>query len=270
MSFLDISGLNYSYHTKAGETKALSDINLEVEKGEFLAIVGPSGCGKSTLLNLIAGLIMPAEGTIQIDGVPVTAQKIPVGYMLQKDHLLPWRTTYENVTLGLEINRCLNAETKEKADRLLKAYGLYEFKKVKPAELSGGMRQRAALIRTLVMEPELLLLDEPFSALDYQTRLSVADDIYGILKKEGKTAVLITHDIAEAISMSERIVVLSKRPGRIRKELEISLTMPETGERPAGPSQARGAVEFTGYYQEIWKELMANDDEVGENAVSKP
>lgn len=270
MSFLDISGLNYSYHTKAGETKALSDINLEVKKGEFLAIVGPSGCGKSTLLNLIAGLIAPEEGTIQIEGVPVAQNKALAGYMLQKDHLLPWRTTYENVILGLEINHSLNDETKEKVDRLLKAYGLYEFKNVKPVELSGGMRQRAALIRTLVMEPELLLLDEPFSALDYQTRLSVADDIYSILKQEGKTAVLITHDIAEAISMSERILVLSKRPGRIKRELKIQLTMPGTGEKPGKPSEARSAKEFAGYYQEIWKELMESDDEVAKTIVPKP
>ena len=269
MGFLDISGLQYSYHTKAGETKALSDINLEVKKGEFLAIVGPSGCGKSTLLNLIAGLIAPEEGTIQIEGVPVALNKALAGYMLQKDHLLPWRTTYENVVLGLEINHCLHAETKEKVDRLLKAYGLYEFKNVKPAELSGGMRQRAALIRTLVMEPELLLLDEPFSALDYQTRLSVADDIYSILKQEGKTAVLITHDIAEAISMAERIIVLSKRPGRIKREFNIQLTMPGTGEKPGKPSAARSAREFAGYYQEIWKELMDLDDEVGKIVVPK-
>lgn len=269
MSFLEISGLEYSYHTKAGETKALSDINLKVEEGEFLAIVGPSGCGKSTLLNLIAGLLTPAEGTIDINGIPVAENKALAGYMLQKDHLLPWRTTYENVVLGLEIGHCLNEETKEKAERLLKAYGLYEFKNVKPAELSGGMRQRAALIRTLVMEPELLLLDEPFSALDYQTRLSVADDIYEILKKEGKTAVLITHDIAEAISMAERIVVLSRRPGRIKRELTIELSMPGTGEKPKKPSEARSAAEFAGYYQEIWKELMEHDDEVKRAAVSK-
>lgn len=270
MGFLEISGLGYSYHTKTGETKALSDINLKVEKGEFLAIVGPSGCGKSTLLNLIAGLLEPEEGRIAINGISVTENRALVGYMLQKDHLLPWRTTYENVILGLEINRRLNEKTLEKTEQLLKAYGLYEFKGVKPAQLSGGMRQRAALIRTLVMEPELLLLDEPFSALDYQTRLSVADDIYEILKKEGKTAVLITHDIAEAISMAERVVVLSKRPGRIKRELPVVLTMPETAERPGRPSKARSAREFSGYYQEIWKELMEHDDEVGKTSVSKP
>ena len=189
MGFLDISELNYSYHTKAGETKALSGINLSVGKGEFLAIVGPSGCGKSTLLNLVAGLMPLEEGSITLEGAAVQEHREKVGYMLQKDHLLPWRTTEENIRLGLEINNMQTTEKLRLAEHLLKQYGLYEFRKVKPAELSGGMKQRAALIRTLVMEPELLLLDEPFSALDYQTRLSVADDIYEILKKEGKTAI---------------------------------------------------------------------------------
>ena len=261
MGFLEISDLNYSYHTKAGETKALSGINVSVRKGEFLAIVGPSGCGKSTLLNLVAGLLDFQEGSITLEDVPIREHREKIGYMLQKDHLLPWRTTEENICLGLEINK---QQTKEKlalAEHLLKQYGLYEFRKVKPTELSGGMKQRAALIRTLVMEPELLLLDEPFSALDYQTRLSVADDIYEILKKEGKTAILITHDIAEAISMSERIIVLTKRPGRIKKEVRISLTM-EDGRAPAKPSQGRSAREFAVYYQKIWKELMNHDDEV--------
>ena len=261
MGFLKISELDYSYHTKAGETKALSGIDFEVGKGEFLAIVGPSGCGKSTLLNIIAGLLESREGTITIEGVPMQEHRNKIGYMLQKDHLLPWRTTEENIRLGLEINRIQTREKQELAEHLLKQYGLYEFRKVKPGELSGGMKQRAALIRTLVMEPELLLLDEPFSALDYQTRLSVADDIYEILKKEGKTAILITHDIAEAISMSERILVLTSRPGRIKREVKIELTM-EDGRAPAKPSEARSAREFASYYQKIWKELMNHDDEV--------
>ena len=265
MGFLKISDLNYSYHTKAGETKALSGIDINVRKGEFLAIVGPSGCGKSTLLNLIAGLLPYKEGSITIEGVPVQEHREKIGYMLQKDHLLEWRTTEENICLGLEINKLQTKEKEELAEHLLRQYGLYEFRKVKPKELSGGMRQRAALIRTLVMEPELLLLDEPFSALDYQTRLSVADDIYEILKKEGKTAVLITHDIAEAISMSERIIVLTKRPGRIKREIQIKLSMAD-GRKPVRPSEARSAREFAGYYQEIWKELMNHDDEVEEAA----
>lgn len=269
MGFLEISGLDYSYHTKAGETKALSGIDIDVGKGEFLAIVGPSGCGKSTLLNLIAGLLDSEEGTITMEGAPVSKSRDKIGYMLQKDHLLPWRTTEENIRLGLEINKLHTKEKQELTDHLLKQYGLYEFRKVKPKELSGGMKQRAALIRTLVMEPELLLLDEPFSALDYQTRLSVADDIYGILKAEGKTAILITHDIAEAISMAERIIVLTKRPGRIKKEIKIHLTM-EGGEMPQKPSEARGAKEFATYYQCIWKELMDHADEVKKTAGSEP
>ena len=260
MGFLEISHLDYSYHTKAGETKALSGISLEVEKGEFLAVVGPSGCGKSTLLNLIAGLLPVTEGSITIEGAPVVESKNKIGYMLQKDYLLEWRTTEENIRLGLEISKQMTKEKEQLMENLLKEYGLYDFRKVKPRELSGGMRQRAALIRTLVMEPELLLLDEPFSALDYQTRLSVADDIYEILKTEGKTAVLITHDIAEAISMSERIIVLTKRPGRIKTEVKIVLTMPEDGRKPSKPSEARSAKEFAGYYQKIWKELMQYDD----------
>lgn len=261
MGFLEIAGLNYSYHTKAGETKALSGIELSVRKGEFLAVVGPSGCGKSTLLNLIAGLLPVQEGSITIEGTPVLKKREKIGYMLQKDHLLEWRTTEENIRLGLEINKIQTKEKQALMEQLLHQYGMYEFRKVKPKELSGGMRQRAALIRTLVMEPELLLLDEPFSALDYQTRLSVADDIYEILKQEGKTAVLITHDIAEAISMSERIIVLSKRPGRIKREITLELTMAD-GAKPSKPSEARGAQEFSGYYQEIWKELMEHADEI--------
>lgn len=260
MGFLEISHLDYSYHTKAGETKALSGISLEVKKGEFLAVVGPSGCGKSTLLNLIAGLLPVTEGSITIEGASVTENKNKIGYMLQKDYLLEWRTTEDNIRLGLEISKQVTKEKEQLMENLLKEYGLYDFRKVKPSQLSGGMRQRAALIRTLVMEPELLLLDEPFSALDYQTRLSVADDIYEILKTEGKTAVLITHDIAEAISMSERVIVLTKRPGRIKTEIKIELTMPEDGRKPLKPSEARSAAEFAKYYQEIWKELMQYDD----------
>ena len=258
MEFLEISGLNYSYHTKAGETKALSGIDLNVRKGEFLAIVGPSGCGKSTLLNLIAGLLKPQEGSITIDGASVSDSRNKIGYMLQKDHLLEWRTTEENIQLGLEINRQQTKEKQELMEHLLRQYGMYDFRRVKPKELSGGMRQRAALIRTLMMEPEMLLLDEPFSALDYQTRLAVADDIYEILKTEGKTAILITHDIAEAISMSERIIVLTKRPGRIKREVKIDL-LSEDGRVLTKPSERRSTEKFSMYYQEIWKELMEYD-----------
>lgn len=261
MGFLDIDGLTYFYHTKAEETWALSGIKLSVKKGEFLAIVGPSGCGKSTLLHLIAGLLDYDTGSIMIEGEPIQKHRDKIGYMLQKDHLLPWRTTEENICLGLEINKMQTPEKTALAEHLLQQYGLYGFRKSYPAQLSGGMRQRAALIRTLVMEPELLLLDEPFSALDYQTRLSVADDIYEILKKEEKTAILITHDIAEAISMAERVVILTERPGRIKRVIDIALTGKD-GRHPAKPSEARNAVEFSSYYHEVWKELMNHVDEI--------
>ena len=258
MGFLTISRLDYSYHTVNGETKALSDINIEVNKGEFLAVVGPSGCGKSTLLHLIAGLLTPGEGSIEIDGKPIRESRQSIGYMLQRDHLLEWRSTYENILLGLEINHTVNEKSKARIEELLSSYGLAAFRDVRPRELSGGMRQRAALIRTLVMEPELLLLDEPFSALDYQTRLSVADDICGILRREGKTAVLITHDISEAVSIADRVIVLSKRPGRVKREFTIHLTMPD-GRKPATPFEARSSVEFGTYYNQIWKELMDHE-----------
>ncbi|HEX9061293.1 MAG TPA: ABC transporter ATP-binding protein, partial [Clostridia bacterium] len=197
---VEIENLNMKYHSQNGEINALENINLSVKQGEFISIVGPSGCGKSTLLSLISGLIDPASGEILIAGKPVKETSKMLGYMLQKDHLFEWRTIFKNVLLGLEIRRALNKENKEYVVKLLKTYGLYEFKDKYPSQLSGGMRQRAALIRTLAARPEILLLDEAFSALDYQTRLAVIDDIYSIIKKENKTAILVTHDIAESIS----------------------------------------------------------------------
>lgn len=258
MGFLTISHLWYSYHTKDGETNALSDLSFEVPKGEFLAIVGPSGCGKSTLLHLIAGLLPPGDGRITLEGKPIAECRRKIGYMLQKDHLLEWMTTYDNVTLGLSINHTLTEANKRRADEMLAAYGLSGFRNAKPRELSGGMRQRAALIRTLILEPELLLLDEPFSALDYQTRLNVADDICSILRKEKKTAILITHDISEAVSIAERVIVLSRRPGRIKAIIPIRLTLKD-GTKPRSPLEARSAPEFGSYYNRIWKELIQNE-----------
>ena len=174
---LEVSGLSYSYHTMSGETKALSDISFQVETGEFIAIVGPSGCGKSTLLSLISGLLPPEEGSILINGVPLSKSQCRIGYMLQSDQLFEWRTIIQNAALGLEIQKKMDHAAEDRLHRLLKIYGLEQFEHSRPSELSGGMRQRAALIRTLALEPELLLLDEPFSALDYQTRLTVCDDI---------------------------------------------------------------------------------------------
>ena len=247
---LKVRDVCLSYHTLSGETPALSHISFQLMPGEFLAIVGPSGCGKSTLLNLICGLIQPEQGQILLDGIPVTSGDRRIGYMLQKDHLLEWRTIYKNVLLGLEIRRELTAEKLAYVNQLLSDYGLDKFRSAHPSELSGGMRQRAALIRTLALKPELLLLDEPFSALDSQTRLSVSDDIGRILRQEKKTAILVTHDISEAISMADRIFVLSKRPAEIKKEIKLDFNMKERT-----PMQVRNAPQFRDYFNLIWKEL---------------
>lgn len=242
-----------AYHTLNGEIPALSHISFSINEGEFVSLVGPSGCGKSTILNLIAGLLKPEQGAITMQGIPLEKSPVTIGYMLQKDHLFEWRTIYENVILGLEIQKKLTKDRLDRVEQLLKDYGLEDFKQARPSQLSGGMRQRAALIRTLALEPSLLLLDEPFSALDYQTRLNVSDDIGKIIKKEGKTALLVTHDISEAISMSDRVIVLTKAPASIKCELPILLDIPEKT-----PMNARSAPDFKNYFNRIWKELNPN------------
>ena len=248
---LTLSDVCYSYHELSGETKALENLSFTVNPGEFIAIVGPSGCGKSTLLSMIAGLIHPASGKILLNGSSVTNSSSRIGYMLQKDHLFEWRSVLSNILLGLEILKRVDDTSRAKAMEMLKTYGLDVFADAKPSQLSGGMRQRAALIRTLVLEPDLLLLDEPFSALDYQTRLTVADDIWSILKKEQKTAILVTHDLAEAISMADRVLVLSSRPGRLVKDLPLHFEDLETD----SPVNRRNAKEFKSYFNLLWKEL---------------
>lgn len=250
MSALEINNLSYSYHTPKGETYALSDINLTVEKGSFISIVGPSGCGKSTLLSIIAGIIKPESGSILINGNPNATSGSEIGYMLQHDHLFEWRTVYGNITLGLEIKHEKNPEKYEYASGLLTQYGLKDFKKARPSQLSGGMRQRVALIRTLALEPDILLLDEPFSALDYQTRLTVCDDIASIIKKEHKTAVMVTHDLAEAISVGDIVYVMSKRPGRIASAIPIHFE-----NEHESPMERRNEPEFNEYFNLLWKEL---------------
>lgn len=238
------------YQSLNGEIHALKDISFSVDKGEFVSIVGPSGCGKSTLLSIISGLLAPTSGMVLIDGEKVTGTSKKVGYMLQKDHLFNWRTILGNVLLGLEIRGEVTPESREYALNLLRSYGLYEFKDKYPEQLSGGMRQRAALIRTLATKPEILLLDEAFSALDYQTRLAVSEDIYKIIKKEGKTAILVTHDISESISMADRVIVLTKRPATIKNIHKIEFSC-----NNRTPISCRDAPEFRHYFNRIWKEL---------------
>lgn len=246
---VEIDGVRKIYQSPEGEIGALEDISFSIEEGEFISIVGPSGCGKTTLLSIIAGLEAPSGGRIIVDGEESLGINPKIGYMPQKDQLFPWRTIWRNVTLGLEVQGHTEKRKTDFADQLLSRYGLEGFSACVPAQLSGGMRQRCALIRTLATAPRILLLDEPFSALDYQTRLSVAADIHGIIKREGKTAILVTHDIAEAVSMSDRIAVLSARPGRLKDIQDL------TGMGDMTPMQRRDHPQFHRFFNDIWKEL---------------
>ena len=249
---VEIKNVEMNYHTLDGETVAIKDISLDVFNGEIIGIVGPSGCGKSTLLSIVAGLIKPTRGKVYINNQEVNGPSKNIGYMFQMDNLFEWRNILDNVLIGLEIQGKVNEDTIKFAEELLETYGLSEFKKHYPNQLSGGMRQRVALIRTLAVKPDILLLDEPFSALDYQTRLAIADEIGTILKREKKTALMVTHDIAEAISMSDRVVILSNRPATIKDIITIELSCPN-GVRT--PMKCREAPEFRHYFNRIWKEL---------------
>ena len=253
LEILRVENIEEKYQAQNGEVTALENISFSMDKGEFMSIVGPSGCGKSTLLSILAGLLKPTAGAVYVKGEKVEGISGHIGYMLQKDSLLDWRTIYSNVLFGLEVRHMLTQETVDRAVQLLKTYGLYEFKDKYPAQLSGGMRQRAALIRTLALKPDLLLLDEPFSALDYQTRLNVSDDIGKILKKQRKPAILVTHDISEAISMADRVLILSKRPATVIKIVPIDLDM-----KDRTPLASRNAPAFKSYFNLIWKELNQN------------
>ena len=239
------------YLTPERETVALLDINLDVAAGEFVALVGPSGCGKSTLLALMAGLVAPSQGRIAIKGSAVAAPSPRVGFMFQKDTLFEWRTVLQNVLIGAELLHLPSQASRDRAEELLRRYGLQDFFHSLPHQLSGGMRQRVALARTLLPRPDILLLDEPFSALDYQTRLALSDEMSGILRKEGKTVVLVTHDIGEAVSMADRVVVMSKRPGQIKSQYDIRFAALE---RPT-PLASRTLPEFNNYFQDIWSDL---------------
>ena len=249
---VELNEVSLTYQSPDGEVEALRRVSFGVREGEFVSLVGPSGCGKSTLFSVIAGLEEPSSGQVRVDGEPVSAPSSRIGYMPQKDQLFPWRSIWGNVTLGLELRGMNDPPSRERVREMLERYGLAEFAQKTPSQLSGGMRQRCALIRTLATDPKLLLLDEPFSALDYQTRLAVSADIYSIIRQEGKTALLVTHDIAEAISLSDRIVVLSKRPATVKAEYspaELS---------GLSPLKRRDAPPFQRYFNAIWKELDIN------------
>jgi NitT/TauT family transport system ATP-binding protein len=250
MAQIEFRSVSLSYFTPKQETEALRNVNFSVEPGEFISIVGPSGCGKSTLLSLIAGLVKPTDGEVRLFGEPAVELR-RVGYMLQHDHLFEWRNVLNNLLVGAEIRGMDRKTAKERALYLLNRYGLSEFANHSTNQLSGGMRQRVALIRTLVTEPDILLLDEPFSALDYQTRLTLADEISSIIRDQGKTAILVTHDISEAICMADRVFVMSKRPGTIRTVYDIRFA----GKERPSPLSAREAAEYNQYFNSIWKEL---------------
>lgn len=253
-NILEVKNIGKKYQNKEGEILALKNVNFRIKKGEFVSIIGPSGCGKSTLLSIIAGLEEKTTGEIYIEGEKVNGISSKIGYMLQRDCLLEWRNILSNTMFGLEVKGKKDNVNKEYVLELLKKYNLYEFKDKYPSELSGGMRQRVALIRTLAVKPKILLLDEAFSALDYQTRIMVTNDIYSILRKEEITAIIVTHDISEAISMSDRVLVLSKRPGTIKDIHKINF-----GIENRTPINCRESPKFSQYFNTLWKELGVDE-----------
>ncbi|GIP32570.1 ABC transporter ATP-binding protein [Paenibacillus sp. J2TS4] len=254
-----LNGITQVYVTERGASLAIEQITMSLAPGEFVGLVGPSGCGKTTLLSIIAGLVRPTAGVVEVHGEPVVSPSGKVGYMLQQDYLFPWRTIYQNVLVGLELTGQLTKPNKEYALHLLDEMGLYETKEQYPAQLSGGMRQRVALVRTLVTEPDILLLDEPFSALDYQTKLQLEDLLSETLKARGKTALLVTHDISEATAMSDRVFVMGRNPGILRKEIVIPDSI-----RNETPFKARELPQFHPIFNQIWKELEAQERKSGD------
>ncbi len=246
-NLLELEDITKDYHTILGEVKAIKNINLQIKKGEIVSIVGPSGCGKSTLLSIISDLDKDYKGKVKKD------KNLKIAYMLQSDALLPWLTIYDNAILGLKIQKNLTKEAKKYVDYLFDFYKLSEFKESYPKNLSGGMKQRVALIRTLSLKPDLLLLDEPFSALDQQSRLLISDDVYKIVKNEHKTVILITHNIEEAISFSDRVVVLSRRPSVIKNIVNIDFKNQES------IYERRKDTNYHKYFDLIWKDLDINE-----------
>ena len=244
MNILELKDIGLTYYSKNGETTALDGVSFSIKPGEFVSIVGPSGCGKTTILSIVSRLLKPTKGEVIIN------TNSPPGYMFQKDHLFEWRTVLKNLYLGLEITKTNTKEEQLRVQELLKKYGLWEFKDKYPNQLSGGMRQRVALIRTLALSPELLLLDEAFSALDFQNRLKVCDDVKRILTEEKTTAILVTHDINEAISLSDKIIVLTHKPGRVKKIFELDDLKNLT------PLQRRENIKSSIYFDKIWRELQ--------------
>ncbi|WP_426453702.1 ABC transporter ATP-binding protein [Paenibacillus sp. S-38] len=246
-SAVELEKVSHVYVNGRGAYPALQEISLTVRQGEFVSLIGPSGCGKTTLLSLISGLLKPTAGSIRVYGERVEEGVQRIGYMLQQDYLFPWRTIGANASLGLELLGRLDEAAQERVDGLMNEMGLGGHSQRYPHQLSGGMRQRVALVRTLATEPDVLLLDEPFSALDYQTKLQLEELVAGTLKARGKTAVLVTHDITEAVAMSDRVIVLQPNPGRLLADLEVPERI-----RGASPLKARETEGFHELFHRLW------------------
>lgn len=257
MTFLSLENVSHHYLSKSGYTKALEDISFSIKEGEFVSILGPSGCGKSTILSIIAGIIQQTEGNVLLKGKPMKTSTQSIGYMLQQDYLFPWKTISQNVLLGPKISQMKSATIKDEAVQLLNEVGLSQVEDAYPDSLSGGMRQRVALVRTLITNPEILLLDEPFSALDFLTKLKLEDLVSKLLKTYEKTAVLVTHDIAEAISMSDRIFIMNNDPGKIAKIFEVPIEL-----RQERPFLVRRHPKYQIIFDKVWSELNKEDEQI--------
>lgn len=256
MSYLELDSISHYYFSEKNVTHALNDISFSVEKGSFNSLLGPSGCGKTTLLSIIAGLVKPTEGTIKLNQIPLDQQNVSIGYMLQQDYLFPWKTIIDNICIGPKVKRTLQNQDYYKAKHLLDKMGLAGVGDHYPDQLSGGMRQRVALARTLMTNPALFLLDEPFSALDYQTKLILEDFVLDLLKEFQKTSILVTHDIGEAIAMSDTVFLMDRKPGRIHTRIDIPKNM-----RKLSPLETRKHPEYQALFDFIWKEMTELESE---------
>ncbi len=250
MSLVSVDHVTHYYFSKSKAVQALKDVSFSVEEGEFISILGPSGCGKSTILSLLANIIHPTEGKITLNGQPISTLEDSIGYMLQQDYLFPWKTIMDNVLLGPKVKKTMKSSSRKEAEKMLEEVGLHDISESFPDALSGGMRQRVALVRTLITDPEVLLLDEPFSALDYVTKLTLEDAVSELLAAYKKTTVLVTHDIGEAISMSDRIVIMNANPGSIRRIYEVPFEL-----RNERPFNVRRHPKYQRIFDSIWNEL---------------
>ncbi|GAB4072741.1 ABC transporter ATP-binding protein [Barrientosiimonas marina] len=255
MSFLTLDQVSHLYFSKKTYTKALDNISFSVKKGEFIALLGPSGCGKSTILSIMAGIFNHTSGRVYVNNQPLQQAQPNIGYMLQQDYLFPWKRIIENILLGPKLHHDHSSETQNRAAELLGQVGLSGIAGDYPESLSGGMRQRVALVRTLITNPDILLLDEPFSALDYQTKLRLEDLVWDLLQLYNKTSLLVTHDIGEAIAMSDRIIVMDSNPGTIAKTFEVPLEL-----RNERPFMARRHSKYQLLFDKVWDELTKNEN----------